>query len=616
MPSPTRCITTRDVRRFVDEHVFGSTPGEHPVTHGRVGIELECVTRAHGGAPVATIDEMAARRRGVAPRRQPAHLRARRPARAERTRAPGPRPRRRGHGRRRRAPPCHALAPLGIDLVGIGLDPAGPRPRVLDAGRYAAMEAYFDTRWPAGRTMMRNTAVGPGEPRSRRPPPTSSARWRRAHDLAPGARGRLRQLAVRRLGHADGLALDAARGLEPDRPTPHRDRSRARRGQRGHVVDSLRARRARDAHPHRRRRSACRRCARSPSPRWIDDGHELGWPTLDDLAYHLTTLFPPVRPRGWLELRMHRRAARRVVAGRGRGHDRAARRSRGRRRRVRAVAPALREPLARRGARTGCTTRRIGGRRRAVLRGRAPGARPARRRRRDRSPRPRRTTTASWRAAAAPPTTSTPTRAAWRSRERRRARDHDAASTTCRGRSTRSTDARAPDASRSSTPVPDDRPAAAGLAAHVAVVLGPRAHRPLRGALAAPRARRRARRPTRATTTCTTRSSTRAASGRRSPILDAAERARASSPTSASAALDVLDAASTLGHDADDPLLADGFVYGMVVQHEHQHDETHARHPPAHGRLRAPRRRRPAAPPTPPGAPLRRDVLVARRHRS
>ena len=26
--------------------------------------------------------------------------------------------------------------------------------------------------------------------------------------------------------------------------------------------------------------------------------------------------------------------------------------------------------------------------------------------------------------------------------------------------------------------------------------------------------------------------------------------------------------------DAADPLLADGFVYGMVVQHEHQHDET------------------------------------------
>jgi glutamate--cysteine ligase len=37
---------------------------------------------------------------------------------------------------------------------------------------------------------------------------------------------------------------------------------------------------------------------------WITEGHELGWPTEDDLSYHLTTLFPPIRPRGWLELRM------------------------------------------------------------------------------------------------------------------------------------------------------------------------------------------------------------------------------------------------------------------------------------------------------------------------
>jgi glutamate--cysteine ligase len=37
---------------------------------------------------------------------------------------------------------------------------------------------------------------------------------------------------------------------------------------------------------------------------WVEKGHERGWPTIDDFAYHLTTLFPPVRPRGWLELRV------------------------------------------------------------------------------------------------------------------------------------------------------------------------------------------------------------------------------------------------------------------------------------------------------------------------
>jgi glutamate--cysteine ligase len=37
---------------------------------------------------------------------------------------------------------------------------------------------------------------------------------------------------------------------------------------------------------------------------WMEAGHELGYPAADDLEYHMTTLFPPVRPRGWLELRM------------------------------------------------------------------------------------------------------------------------------------------------------------------------------------------------------------------------------------------------------------------------------------------------------------------------
>lgn len=36
---------------------------------------------------------------------------------------------------------------------------------------------------------------------------------------------------------------------------------------------------------------------------WMQHGHDLGWPTVEDFAYHLSTLFPPVRPRGWLEIR-------------------------------------------------------------------------------------------------------------------------------------------------------------------------------------------------------------------------------------------------------------------------------------------------------------------------
>jgi iron(II)-dependent oxidoreductase len=53
-------------------------------------------------------------------------------------------------------------------------------------------------------------------------------------------------------------------------------------------------------------------------------------------------------------------------------------------------------------------------------------------------------------------------------------------------------------------------------------------------------------------------------------ILDAPG-ARAVDASVRARALQVLDGIEL---DSGDPLLADGFVYGMVVQHEHQHDET------------------------------------------
>jgi len=37
---------------------------------------------------------------------------------------------------------------------------------------------------------------------------------------------------------------------------------------------------------------------------WIERGHDGTRPDENDIAYHLTTLFPPIRPRGWLECRM------------------------------------------------------------------------------------------------------------------------------------------------------------------------------------------------------------------------------------------------------------------------------------------------------------------------
>ena len=299
MPSPTRCITTRDVRRFVDEHVFGSTPSEHSVTHGRVGIELELVARAHDGAPLPPLDELAAL---VGPSL---------PSGSRLTFEPGGQlelsgPTFPGVGPATAAMTDDvaaaraALAPLGIDLVGIGLDPTGPRPRVLDAARYAAMESYFDTRWPDGRTMMRHTAsvqvnldLGPEA--------LVDARWARAHDVLPVLAATFANSPFDATGAPSGWR--STRLAVWNRIDPRRTRWVARTGVSAATAwNSF----ALDAPVMliRTGKGECVPCLRPlPFARWIHDGHELGWPTLDDFAYHLTTLFPPVRPRGWFELR-------------------------------------------------------------------------------------------------------------------------------------------------------------------------------------------------------------------------------------------------------------------------------------------------------------------------
>jgi iron(II)-dependent oxidoreductase len=72
-----------------------------------------------------------------------------------------------------------------------------------------------------------------------------------------------------------------------------------------------------------------------------------------------------------------------------------------------------------------------------------------------------------------------------------------------------------------------------------------------------------------------------------------------------------LDIVGALDFDAEVPLLADGFVVGLVVQHEHQHDETML----ATLQLMDSPGYRPVAPPPPPAAPdraaARREVHVA-----
>jgi glutamate--cysteine ligase len=192
-----------------------------------------------------------------------------------------------------------ALARAGVGLLGIGLLPGATRPRTLRSPRYDAMEAHFDSLGSAGRTMMRQTAaiqvnVDLGENGS------APGRWRTAHALGPMLAAAFANspfsgdtpsgwcstrlevwLSIER-GRGDPVASD---GVAEDAWADY----------------SLRA-------PLMLIRASEQEFVPVREPLsfadWIRNGHALGWPTEDDLAYHLTTLFPPIRPRGWLELRM------------------------------------------------------------------------------------------------------------------------------------------------------------------------------------------------------------------------------------------------------------------------------------------------------------------------
>ena len=241
VPSPTRTITTRDVRRYVDEHVFAPNGAQ------RVGIELEWVTRAASPNALPPPSELRSLLDGTLP------------GSSKITFEPG--------GQLELSGPAHtgtaaaitamaadmdvarrALASRGIDLVGIGLDPTGLRNRVTDEPRYAAMEAYFDAHWPTGRTMMRNTAavqvnVDLGDFGA------VDLRWQRAHDLAPVLAAAFANSPVRRVGRAERLAVDAASRCGADRRRAARVRAALSGYERTGRVDGVRARSSGHVHP-------------------------------------------------------------------------------------------------------------------------------------------------------------------------------------------------------------------------------------------------------------------------------------------------------------------------------------------------------------------------------
>ena len=195
-----------------------------------------------------------------------------------------------------------ALERAGLAPVGLGLDPIRPRRRVVDTPRYDAMEAYFDRDGPAGRTMMCGTAAlqisldtGAAE--------DVEQRWARAHHLGPlllAAFANSPLLEGRPSGWRSSR-WGAWNRIDPGRTTPVFDPGGTGTGGdqwARYALDAGVMLMLTDGH------DATPVVQPLTFAQWIEHGSERGWPTVDDLTYHLSTLFPPVRPQGRFELRM------------------------------------------------------------------------------------------------------------------------------------------------------------------------------------------------------------------------------------------------------------------------------------------------------------------------
>lgn len=215
------------------------------------------------------------------------------------------------------------LRDQGLALRGLGQDPRRPLRRMLASPRYEAMEAYFDRTGPAGRAMMCASAsvqvcvdAGHEEPG----PLGHGRRWRLAHLLgavlvasfanSPAHEGPYAGWRCARQGVWSDI--DTRRSLAP--PLEAEPRGAWIRQALDTEVMCVRTTEdcATGDEDGGTGGAGGTRAERAPwaVPRgltfrdWLRSDNGLRPPTAGDLDYHLTTLFPPVRPRGHLELRM------------------------------------------------------------------------------------------------------------------------------------------------------------------------------------------------------------------------------------------------------------------------------------------------------------------------
>jgi glutamate--cysteine ligase len=188
------------------------------------------------------------------------------------------------------------LAAEGLVLGQRGTDPHRSPRRILDTPRYAAMERAFAPIGPHGFTMMCATAalqvcVDVGQP------DTVASRWAAVTSLGPvlvAAFANSPNLAGRSTGWASAR-LRTVLGVDPVRSSPSAISADPAADWARRVLDTPLL------------------CVRGPGERWdAPRGTTFAdWvagalgepPTTDDLAYHVSTMFPPVRPHGYFEVR-------------------------------------------------------------------------------------------------------------------------------------------------------------------------------------------------------------------------------------------------------------------------------------------------------------------------
>lgn len=192
------------------------------------------------------------------------------------------------------------LARAGLVRGRTGIDPwRAPRP-VVDTPRYRAMRCVFDRRGPAGQTMMYSTAglqvcldVGPAA--------GLAERWAAVHAVGPPLVAAF-ATADRHAGRPTGWAsarMAAWLDIDPARTGPVWSAHQPDRDPVAAWTEYVLA--------------APLLCLRHDGPDWTPPpgvtfadwiaGALPDPPTTDDLDYHVSTLFPPVRPRGYLEVR-------------------------------------------------------------------------------------------------------------------------------------------------------------------------------------------------------------------------------------------------------------------------------------------------------------------------